>query len=149
MLGYFDDPEATRAALGEGFLRTGDLGVMHPDGYVELKDRLKDIIVTGGENVSSVEVEAVLAAHPAVLEAAVVARPHPRWGETPVAVVILRPGAEATEQELIEFVRSRTAHFKAPKQIAFEELPKTSTGKVQKHLLRARLSELFGEAPTA
>jgi fatty-acyl-CoA synthase len=145
MLGYYRDPDATRAALGEGFLRTGDLGVRFADGYVELKDRLKDIIVTGGENVSSVEVEQILVAHPGVLEAAVIGRPDARWGETPVAVVTLRPGADVSETDLIEFVRTRTAHFKAPKSIAFGDLPKTSTGKVQKHVLRARAAELFGE----
>jgi fatty-acyl-CoA synthase len=146
MLGYYLDSEATVAALGEGFLRTGDLGVRFADGYVELKDRSKDIIVTGGENVSSVEVEQILAAHPAVLEAAVIARPDPRWGETPVAVVTLRAGAEVSEKELIEFVRAHAAHFKAPKLVVFGDLPKTSTGKVQKHLLRERVPELFGEA---
>ena len=147
MLGYYRDPDASEAALGEGFLRTGDLGVLYPDGYIELKDRSKDIIITGGENVSSVEVEQILATHPAVLEAAVIGRPHPRWGETPVAVVVLRPGTEVSERELIEHVRERAAHFKAPKHIAFAELPKTSTGKIKKHLLRARVSELFGDVP--
>ena len=145
MLGYYLDPEATLTALGEGFLRTGDLGVRFPDGYIELKDRSKDIIISGGENISSVEVEQILAAHPAVLEAAVIARPDSRWGETPVAVVTLRPGVDASEKELIEFVRARTAHFKAPKLVVFGDLPKTSTGKVQKHLLRDRAPELFGE----
>jgi fatty-acyl-CoA synthase len=147
MLGYYRDEEATLAALGDGFLRTGDLGVRFPDGYVELKDRSKDIIITGGENVSSVEVEQVLAAHPAVLEAAVIGRPDPRWGETPAAVVTLRAGEAVSADELIEFVRARTAHFKAPKQVVFADLPKTSTGKVQKHVLRDRAAELFDEAP--
>jgi fatty-acyl-CoA synthase len=138
MLGYYRDEEATRASTINGWFRTGDLGVRHPDGYVELKDRAKDIIISGGENVASVEVERVLVEHPAVLEAAVVGRNDSRWGEVPVAFVVLRPGKSATEAELIEFVRSRIAHFKAPKQIHFEELPKTSTGKIQKHVLRSR-----------
>jgi fatty-acyl-CoA synthase len=141
MLGYYRDEEATRSATLNGWFRTGDLGVKHPDGYIELKDRAKDIIITGGENVASVEVERVLVEHPAVLEAAVVGRPDDRWGEIPVAVVVLRQGASATAAELIEFVRGRIAHFKAPKEIRFEELPKTSTGKIQKHVLRARINQ--------
>jgi fatty-acyl-CoA synthase len=139
MLGYYEDAAATERALGEGFLRTGDLGVRHADGYVEIKDRSKDIIVTGGENVASVEVEQVLVAHPAVLEAALVAREDPQWGEVPVAFVTLRKDATATEAELIQHVRDRLAHFKAPRQVIFSELPRTSTGKIQKHVLRARL----------
>lgn len=138
--GYYKDVEATRAAhFGEWF-RTGDLGVRYPDGYIELRDRAKDIIITGGENVASVEVERALVEHPSVLEAAVVGRADEYWGEVPVAFVSLKAGAQATEGELIDFVRSRIAHFKAPKQIRFEELPKTSTGKIQKHLLRERLT---------
>jgi len=138
--GYYGDEEATRAAhFGEWF-RTGDLGVRFPDGYIELRDRAKDIIITGGENVASVEVERALADHPSVLEAAVVGRADDVWGEIPVAFVALKAGARATESELIDFVRTRIAHFKAPKQIRFEELPKTSTGKIQKHLLRERLA---------
>jgi fatty-acyl-CoA synthase len=140
MLGYYRDEDATRAATLNGWFRTGDLGVKHPDGYIELKDRAKDSIITGGENVASVEVERVLVEHPAVLEAAVVGRPDERWGEIPVAVVVLRQGATATATELIEFVRGRIAHFKAPKEIRFEELPKTSTGKIQKHVLRTRVN---------
>jgi len=138
MIGYYRDAEATRAATINGWFRTGDLGVRHPDGYIELRDRAKDIIITGGENVASVEVERVLADHPAVLEAAVVGRSDDKWGEVPVAFVVLRQGQSATATELIEFVRSRIAHFKAPKEIRFEELPKTSTGKIQKHVLRER-----------
>jgi fatty-acyl-CoA synthase len=140
MIGYYRDDEATRAATIHGWFRTGDLGVRHPDGYVELRDRAKDIIITGGENVASVEVERVLVEHPAVLEAAVVGRSDEKWGEIPVAVVVLRQGQSATAAELIEFVRSRIAHFKAPKEIRFEELPKTSTGKIQKHVLRERVA---------
>jgi fatty-acyl-CoA synthase len=145
MLGYYRDEAATRDAFAHGSLRTGDLGVRHPDGYVELKDRLKDIIISGGENIASVEVEQILAAHPEVLEAAVVARPDSRWGEVPVAFVALREGAGVGDVELIEFVRARTAHFKAPKAIFFAALPKTSTGKIQKHVLRSQLRDI-GEA---
>ena len=140
MVGYYNDPEATAAAVRNGWLLTGDLGVRHSDGYVELKDRAKDIIITGGENVASVEIERVLAEHPAVLEVAVVAMPDEVWGEVPAAFVALRLGTSSTEEELIEFCRKRLAHFKAPKMIRFTELPKTSTGKVQKHVLRAELS---------
>jgi fatty-acyl-CoA synthase len=147
MVGYYRDGAATLNALSEGFLRTGDLGVRYPDGYIELKDRSKDIIVTGGENVSSVEIERILATHPRVLESAVVARPHPRWGEVPVALVTLRDADTVTADELIAFVRERTARYKAPKQVAFGELPKTSTGKIQKHVLRASIKQLFGEEP--
>jgi fatty-acyl-CoA synthase len=138
MIGYYRDEQATRAATINGYFRTGDLGVRHSDGYVELRDRAKDIIITGGENVASVEVERVLVEHAAVLEAAVVGRGDEKWGEIPVAFVVLRQGHSATAAELIEFVRSRIAHFKAPKEIRFEELPKTSTGKIQKHALRER-----------
>jgi len=140
MIGYYRDEQATRAATINGWFRTGDLGVRYPDGYVELRDRAKDIIITGGENVASVEVERVLVEHPAVLEAAIVGRSDNKWGEIPVAFVVLRQGKSATAAELIEFVRSRIAHFKAPKEIRFEELPKTSTGKIQKHVLRERAS---------
>jgi fatty-acyl-CoA synthase len=135
--GYLDDDQATEQAFRGGWFHTGDLGVMHPDGYIELTDRSKDIIISGGENIASVEVEKALAAHPDVLEAAVVARPDPRWGERPVAfVTTARPGL--TEAELITFVRGQVAHFKAPDRVYFEPLPKTSTGKIQKHLLRDR-----------
>jgi fatty-acyl-CoA synthase len=137
MLGYYRDPGATEAATAAGdWLRTGDLGVRHPDGYVELTDRKKDVIITGGENVASIEVEKVLLSHPAVLEAAVVARADAKWGEVPVAFVTTRGDADPDAAELIAFVRARTAHFKAPKDVIFGELPKTSTGKVRKHVLR-------------
>jgi fatty-acyl-CoA synthase len=139
MLGYYRDPAGTEAATAASdWLRTGDLGVRHPDGYVELTDRKKDVIITGGENVASIEVENVLLSHPAVLEAAVVARPDGKWGEVPVAFVTTRRGVDADPGELISFVRARTAHFKAPKEVIFGELPKTSTGKVRKHVLRER-----------
>ena len=136
MLGYLKDAEATRDAAPDGWFRTGDMGVVHPDGYVELRDRSKDVIISGGENIASVEVEQVIADHPAVLEAAVVAAPDEQWGEVPIAHVTLREGETVTEQELVEFVRQRLARFKAPKRVVFGELPKTSTGKVQKYLLR-------------
>jgi len=137
--GYYRDDATTLEAQANGWFRTGDLGVRFPDGYIELRDRTKDIIITGGENVASVEVERALAEHPAVLEVAVVGRPDERWGEIPVAFVALRPGISATRGELIEFVCGRIARFKAPREIHFEELPKTSTGKIQKYILRQRL----------
>jgi fatty-acyl-CoA synthase len=146
MLGYYQDEEATAKATlpgpdgGPGWFRTGDLAVVHPDGYLEIRDRSKDIIISGGENISSVEVERALDAHPAVLESAVVAEPHEKWGEVPVAHVTLRPGSEVTDEELAAFVRSRLAGFKVPKRFVYGELPKTSTGKVQKNELRARAS---------
>ena len=136
MKGYFEDPEATAVAFAGGWFHSGDLGVMHPDGYIELRDRKKDIIISGGENISTIEVEHVVVKHPAVLEAAVVATPDPKWGEVPKAFVSLRPGARASEQEIIEFCRERLAHFKCPKAVQFGELPKTSTGKIQKFRLR-------------
>jgi fatty-acyl-CoA synthase len=139
--GYLDDDQASAEAFRGGWFHTGDLGVMHPDGYVELTDRSKDVIISGGENIASVEVEKVLAAHPDVIEAAVVAVPDPQWGERPVAFVTSGRG-EVTERELTEFVRGRLAHFKAPDRVYFEALPKTSTGKIQKHVLRARAREL-------
>jgi fatty-acyl-CoA synthase len=136
MLGYLKDDAATSAAAPDGWFRTGDIGVLHPDGYVELRDRSKDVIISGGENIASVEVEQVIAEHPAVLEVAVIAVPDPKWGEVPAAYVTLRPGVAVTEAELIEFVKARLARFKAPKSVVFGELPKTSTGKIQKYVLR-------------
>jgi fatty-acyl-CoA synthase len=138
MLGYYRDPKATEKAAPDGWFRTGDLAVMHADGYVEIRDRAKDIIISGGENIASVEVERVLCAHPAVLEAAVVAAPDPKWGEVPVAFVTLKPGSDAATDELIEHARARLAHFKAPKRIVFGDLPKNATGKIQKFVLRER-----------
>jgi fatty-acyl-CoA synthase len=138
MKGYLKNPAATEEAFRGGWFHTGDLGVLHPDGYVKLKDRAKDIIISGGENISSIEVEDVLYRHPAVLAAAVVAQPDSRWGETPCAFVELKEGARATERELIDFCRAHLAHFKAPRAVAFGELPKTSTGKIQKFVLRER-----------
>jgi fatty-acyl-CoA synthase len=138
MKGYLKNPSATEEAFAGGWFHTGDLGVRHPDGYIELKDRSKDIIISGGENISTVEVESVLYRHPAVLEAAVVARPDERWGETPCAFVTLKPGAEAGAEDIIAFCRGQLAHFKAPRCVMFGPLPKTSTGKIQKYLLRER-----------
>ncbi|WP_340109937.1 acyl-CoA synthetase [Pikeienuella sp. HZG-20] len=142
MKGYLKNPAATEAALAGGWFHTGDLGVLHPDGYVQLKDRAKDIIISGGENISSIEVEEAIFHHPAVAACAVVARPDPKWGETPCAFVELKPGASATEAELIAFARTRLAAFKAPKTVVFEELERTSTGKVRKFALRERARAL-------
>ena len=136
MRGYLGDVEATRRAMTDGWFRTGDLGTLHPDGYIELRDRAKDVIVSGGENISSVEVEQAIAEHPAVLEAAVVSAPHSRWGEVPVAFVTPRPGLELSEQEVIDHCRARLAGFKTPKRVVFGVLPKTATGKIRKVELR-------------
>jgi fatty-acyl-CoA synthase len=138
MKGYLKNKAATEAALGRGWYRTGDLAVRHPDGYVEVKDRSKDIIISGGENISSLEVEEALYRHPAVMEAAVVARPDPYWGETPCAFVALKPGAEARAEDIVDWCRSHLARFKVPRHVVFGPLPKTSTGKIQKFLLRER-----------
>jgi fatty-acyl-CoA synthase len=143
MKGYLKNPRATEEAFAGGWFHSGDLGVMHPDGYIELKDRSKDIIISGGENISTIEVEDVLYRHPRVLEAAVVARSDPMWGETPCAFVTLKPEASATAEEIIAFCRGHLAHFKAPRAVVFGPLPKTSTGKIQKFLLRERAKELI------
>ncbi len=143
MLGYYKDEAATRAAIPDGWLRTGDLGVVHGDGYLEIRDRSKDIIISGGENISSVEVEQILAGHPAVLQVAVIAVPDEHWGEVPAAFVTLRPGATADGPELIGFARQQMAHFKAPKHVIFGDLPITATGKVQKFVLRERAGNLL------
>jgi fatty-acyl-CoA synthase len=137
MKGYYNDPAATDEALRDGWMHTGDAAVVHPDGYAEVRDRIKDIIISGGENISSVEVEGVLLRHPAVQEAAIVGLPDAKWGEAPHAFVVLRPGATATPEELRVFARDRLAHFKAPHTVSFvKELPKTATGKIQKFVLR-------------
>ncbi|MEZ5392296.1 MAG: AMP-binding protein [Bryobacterales bacterium] len=138
MTGYYNDPDATAKAFDGGWFHSGDLGVRHPDGYIELKDRSKDIIISGGENISSQEVEKTLMEHPAVLEVSVIGTPDEKWGEVPKAFVAPREGAEVTAEELIAFVRERLAHFKAPKQVQFGDLPKTATGKIQKYVLRER-----------
>jgi fatty-acyl-CoA synthase len=137
MEGYYRDPEATKKVMGDGWFHTGDAAVMHPDGYVEIRDRIKDVIISGGENISSLEVEGVLLRHPAVQEAAIVGLPHEKWGEAPHAYVVLKAGASATAEELIKLCRDRLAHFKAPHSVTFvQELPKTATGKIQKYVLR-------------
>jgi fatty-acyl-CoA synthase len=141
MKGYLKNPRATEEAFAGGWFHSGDLGVMHPDGYIELKDRSKDIIISGGENISTIEVEDVLYRHPCVLEAAVVARPDPMWGETPCAFVALKPEAPATADEIIAFCRDHLARFKVPRTVLFGPLPKTSTGKIQKFVLRERAKE--------
>jgi fatty-acyl-CoA synthase len=141
MKGYLKNPAATEEAFAGGWFHSGDLAVMHRDGYIEIKDRSKDIIISGGENISTIEVEDVLYRHPAVLEAAVVARPDERWGETPCAFVTLKDGAEAEPAEIIAFCREHIAHFKAPRHVVFGPLPKTSTGKIQKFVLRERARE--------
>jgi fatty-acyl-CoA synthase len=138
MKGYFKNPDVTTQAFRGGWFHSGDLAVMHADGYIELRDRAKDIIISGGENISTIEVEQVVAKHPAVLEVAVIATPHEKWGEVPKAFVTLKPGAGVTEEELISFCREIMAHFKCPKAVEFGPLPKTSTGKIQKFRLREK-----------
>ena len=138
MSGYFNDEAATGKAFAGGWFHSGDLAVWHPDGNIELRDRGKDIIISGGENISSIEVEQAIAAHPAVLECAVIGIPHPHWGERPKAFVTLSEGAAAAPEEIIAFCRERLAHYKCPDSIEFGPLPKTSTGKTQKFVLRQR-----------
>ena len=138
MKGYYQQPEATAKAFRDGLFHSGDLAVWHPDGYIELRDRQKDIIISGGENISTIEVEQTIARHPAVLECAVVSMPHEKWGERPKAFIALKEGQETTEEEIIAFCRDNLAHFKCPDAVEFGELPKTSTGKVQKFVLRER-----------
>ena len=138
--GYYRDPEATDKVIRDGWFHTGDAAVVHPDGYAEIRDRIKDVIISGGENISSVEVEGCLLRHPAVQEVAVVGLPHERWGEAPCAFVVLKAGQKATDQELREFAREKLAHFKVPQWVTFvDELPKTATGKIQKFVLRGRV----------
>ena len=138
MLGYYANPEATAECFAGGWFHSGDLAVVHPDGYIEIRDRKKDIIISGGENISSIEVEKVLADHPAVAEAAIVAAPDEKWGEVPKAFVGLKPGAPATVEDLQEWCRARLAHFKCPKYFEFGTLPRTATGKIRKNELRSR-----------
>jgi len=145
MKGYFADPDATADAFRGGVFHSGDLGVHHPDGYVELRDRAKDVVISGGENISTIEVEQAIVSHPAVLEAAVIGVPDEQWGERPKAFVVLAPDQRATGEELIEHVKGRIARYKAPREVELvDELPKTSTGKVQKFELRER--EWAGQA---
>jgi fatty-acyl-CoA synthase len=137
MAGYYNDPEATERCMGDGWFHTGDAAVVHPDGYVQITDRLKDVIISGGENISSVEVEATLLRHEAVQEVAVVGLPHEKWGEAPHAFVVFRPGQQAADAALREFCRAHLAHFKVPHSFTrVAELPKTATGKIQKFVLR-------------
>lgn len=139
MKGYYEDPEATNEAMRDGWFHSGDAAVVHANGYVEIRDRIKDVIISGGENISSVEVEGVLLRHPAIQEVAIVGLPHAKWGEAPHAFVVLKSGAAVTEVELREFARENLAHFKTPQGFSFvAELPKTATGKVQKYVLRGR-----------
>jgi fatty-acyl-CoA synthase len=137
MKGYYADPEATAKAFRGGWFHTGDAAVVHPGGYVEIRDRFKDVIISGGENISSIEVEGALLRHPAVLEVAVVGMPHEKWGESPHAFIVLRPGMETTADRLRDYARGVMAHFKVPTAYTFvQELPKTTTGKIQKYVLR-------------
>jgi fatty-acyl-CoA synthase len=146
MQGYYNDPDATEKCMGDGWFHTGDAAVVHPDGYVQITDRLKDVIISGGENISSVEVEGVLLRHPAVQEAAVVGLADTKWGEAPHAFVVLKPGTTATSEELRAFTRERLAHFKTPHTVTFvTELPKTATGKIQKFVLRGRRSAIAAQ----
>lgn len=139
MKGYYKQPEETARAIRKGWFHTGDLAVVHPDGYIEILDRLKDMIISGGENISFTEVEGVIYQHPAVLEAAVIGVPDEKWGEVPKALVVLKEGDSLTEEELIRFCRDRMAHFKAPKSVEFvDSLPRTATGKLQKFKLREK-----------
>jgi fatty-acyl-CoA synthase len=142
MRGYLKNPAATQAAFAGGWFHSGDLGVMHPDGYIQIRDRAKDIVISGGENISSLEVEDVLYRHPSVLEAAVVARPDAHWGETPCAFVTLKDGADAVAEDILAFCRQHLARFKVPRTVVFGPLPKTATGKIQKYVLRERAATL-------
>jgi fatty-acyl-CoA synthase len=142
MKGYLSNPKATDEAFKGGWFHSGDLGVMHEDGYIQIKDRSKDIIISGGENISSIEVEDRLYKHPQVQAAAVVAKPDEKWGETPCAFVELKAGAEITTEDIIQWCRDGLAHYKVPRVVCFEEIPKTSTGKIQKFKLRDRAREL-------
>jgi fatty-acyl-CoA synthase len=138
MKGYLKNDKATQAAFAGGWFHSGDLAVIYPDGYVKIKDRSKDIIISGGENISSIEVEDVLYRHPSVMAVAVVAKPDAKWGETPCAFVETKPGAQVTAQEIVDFCKQHLAGFKIPRSVVFGELPKTSTGKIQKFELRKR-----------
>ena len=138
MVGYYDKPEATAEAFQGGWFHSGDLAVLHPDGSFEIRDRKKDIIISGGENISTVEVEQAVASHPAVMESAVIPVPHEKWGEVPKAFVALKSDCSASEEEILDHCRERLARFKVPKSVEFGELPKTSTGKIQKFVLRER-----------
>jgi fatty-acyl-CoA synthase len=143
MKGYYNDPEATNKALRNGWFHTGDAAVVHQDGYIEIRDRIKDVIISGGENISSVEVECVLLRHPAVQEAAVVGMPHEKWGESPHAFIVLKKEKSVTESEIKEFVGKHLASFKKPQWVSFvKDLPRTATGKIQKYVLRGGRSAI-------
>jgi fatty-acyl-CoA synthase len=146
MKGYLKNRHATEECFDGGWFRSGDLAVRHPDGYIEIKDRAKDIIISGGENISGIEIENVLYRHNDILEAAVVAKVDKKWGEVPCAFVLLKNDAIASEKDIIEFCKERMASFKAPKKVIFSELPKTSTGKVQKNVLRTMTGADLSEA---
>jgi len=146
MEGYYNDPEATAVALRGGYFHSGDAAVVHPDGYIDIRDRLKDVIISGGENISSVEVEGVLLRHPSVHEVAVVGMPDVKWGEAPHAFIVLKPGAAGSPEELRAFTRDHLAHFKCPHTFTFvTDLPKTATGKIQKFVLRGRKSAIAAQ----
>jgi fatty-acyl-CoA synthase len=142
MKGYYKQPEATAEAFAGDRFHSGDLAVVHPTGYIEIKDRLKDVIISGGENISSIEIESTLYKHPDVAAAAVVAKPDEKWGETPCAFVELKPGHQTTQEELVAFCRQHLAGFKIPKYVVFGGLPKTATGKIQKFILREQARSL-------
>ena len=142
MKGYLKNPSTTDDAFKGGWFHSGDLAVWHADGYIEIKDRSKDVIISGGENISSIEVEDVLYRHPKIQDAAVVARPDEKWGETPCAFITTTEGETVTEQEVIDFCRANMAHFKTPKRVVVGDLPKTSTGKIQKFILRQQAKDL-------
>jgi fatty-acyl-CoA synthase len=143
MKGYLKNKHATEAAFDGGWFHSGDLGVIHPDGYIQLKDRSKDIIISGGENISSIEIEEVLFKHPSILTAAVVAMPNRKWGETPCAFIEVVDGEDVSEEELVDWCKQSMAGFKVPKYYVFQTIEKTSTGKVQKFLLRQQAAELY------
>jgi fatty-acyl-CoA synthase len=147
MKGYLKNPEATQRAFVGGWFHTGDLAVTYPDGYVQIKDRSKDIIISGGENISSIEVEDALYRHPSVMTAAVVAQPDEKWGETPCAFIELKPGMTATEADIIAVCRAHLAGYKIPRRVVFREIPKTSTGKIQKFVLRTAAADPISKEP--
>jgi fatty-acyl-CoA synthase len=141
MKGYLKNPRTTQASFEGGWFRTGDLAVWHPDGYLEIKDRSKDIIISGGENISSIEVEDILFKHPEIQDVAIVAKRDAKWGEVPCAFVTLTPGSSLTEQDIVAYCRENMAHFKVPRKVVFRALPRTSTGKLQKYILRKVANE--------
>jgi len=143
MRGYFREPEKTTEAFANGWFHSGDSAVIDPDGYIRIVDRIKDLVVTGGEKVSSVEVEQILSTHPAVQDVAIIGKPDEKWGEIVKAIIKLKPGAIASEQEIIKWCRERMAGFKTPRQVEFGDIPRTATGKIQKAVLKKRARELY------